>query len=727
VAAFGAGVTSEGSMQGEREFVVRDEAREPEPPTPDGGSSGISVRAVALLAFGLAFIVFWYTPAFLYAQTTNARQFYFPLLQVLPVLAIPLVLTVIVLAAPAVFMRPNGRRIYAAFLCCLTVYVCVYGFVFVKDYGLLDGELDLPAYAPAPLFIGAALVIGGALLLARVRPSRILAAWGPVMAVLAVHLVVMVIGDPKPVKAFDPPAVENLYEFGGENLLIVLLDSFQSDVFAEVLGNRPEFTDKLDGFTYYPNMLGVGPSTYVTMPVIHGGGLRPPDQNMGEHFNRSIARDSFENEMADAGWHVTHLNPVGGLCPSRIDDCFRFDASIRDSSMEHLLLQSSGMVDLSLFRLAPPELKGTVYNESRWRLSAAFNSVEIAEASDSTLRDVIRNARKSRRGKTVKFLHLLGTHAPATRRADCSLLDAPVAPVTRRLANDQAECALTRVGQLIDKLKAIGVYDKTTMLLMADTGTATLGSRRVTDPKWTKLIGAANPLFAVKPSGATGRLITNEAQLSSADIRRVICSLTKGCRTEATQSTAVDRPRYFMDYEWHEQFWHALTLKNEQLYEVRGPMTDPGSWKRLSRAALPQVDRLTFGRSDRRDQFGYGWGPVRSDGAGEWRWGVYTDASLNLNLPDDRESRLEFDVGTLPELSNQTVTLKVNLRPVGTARVSASRGTVSFVVPRGVADRAIDELVLVFARYRLVEEGNRHEKRAASLAVRFDELRIAYE
>jgi hypothetical protein len=670
----------------------------------------------------LALLVFWYTPAFLYA--TNEDQFYFPLLQVLPVLAIPLVGAVVLAVLPALLMPSNIKRYYAAFLACVTVYFWVHGFLFVRDYGLLDGRIELPPYSPAPLFVIAAVIGGAAILVARVRPTVLVGAFIAVVAVLLVHIGVLVATDPNPVRSIEPAKVGSLYELGSENLLIVLLDSFQSDVFAEVIEDRPEIAGGMEGFTYFPNTLGVGATTYGSLPTIHSGRVRQPGESMTELFTTAIARDSYETELAGSGWDVTHVNPIGDICPAKIDDCFLYDPNRRAGSTTRLFKQPAELLDLAAFRLVPDVLKGRVYDDNKWWIRTAFKSVSIQESSDTALVEITNNLRRTDTAKSMKFLHMQQTHAPITRRADCSLLDKP-AKVDRKSALGIGTCALTRFVAMTKKLQEIDSYDNTSIVLLADHGYKELPSRSVSDPELSKLVGLANPLLAVKPAGAKGPFRSSDAQMSLVDVKTIVCSLTKGCEgaSDDWASPDVNRPRFFMNYEWHDAFWLATTLKDERRYEVRGPMTDPASWKDLGSGPVPQIPRLGFDADDRLTHFGYGWAAVE-DGA---RWVQGSKASLNLRLPDDADPRLEFDIEVLPEHKQQTITLKVNGTLVGTVKAATGRSTVSFVVPRGASTAETDEVLLSFAQHREGDpHADRHTSRMQSLAVRFHELRLTY-
>jgi hypothetical protein len=679
------------------------------------------------LAFALAILVFWYTPAVLYSA--NEQQFYFPLLQVLPVLAIPLLIAVAVAVLPAVLMSPKVRQYYAALIAAVAVFFWVQGFLLVRDYGLLDGQIDLPAFSPAPLFVIAALIIGATAAAAQIRPTLLIGAFVSVIVVLLAHIVVITVADPNPVRALEPAKVGSLYDLGSENLLVVLLDSLQSDVFAEILEERPEIAKDLEGFTYYPNTLGVGATTYGSLPTIHAGRVRREGESMEDLFNNSIKRDSFEVDLTKSGWNVTHVNPIGGTCTEGIDSCFLYDPTQRSGSTTRLFQESAELLDLVMFRLVPPGLKNFVYNGNRFRVRGVFKSVSIQESSDTAIVDFTDHVRRDRSAtKTMKFLHFQSTHPPATRAADCSLLTEPPAKeITRAAAKGIGTCAMTRVAALATKLQKDGLYDNTSIILLADHGYMKMANRNSTDDKWTELMGISNPLLAVKPAGAKAAFETSDAQMSLVDVKTIVCALTKGCDavTQNWDSPPVDRPRFFMNYEWHDEFWHAATLKNEHRYEVRGPQFDPASWSDLGGGAAPEVSHLSFGSTDHAGNFGFGWGMVEGEGGKESRWALGRTASLNLRLPDDRDSHLELDVSSLPEHRRQSFTLKVNRKLVGEAKVNGDT-TVSFDVPRSVSGEDIDEIIFTFAQFRGGDPNvNRHQRRAQRLAVRFDELRIS--
>jgi hypothetical protein len=57
-------------------------------------------------------------------------------------------------------------------------------------------------------------------------------------------------------------AYQSIYQFSPEkNVLIIVLDGFQGDVFQEIIDESPQYRKRFDGFTYYRDALGGYPVT----------------------------------------------------------------------------------------------------------------------------------------------------------------------------------------------------------------------------------------------------------------------------------------------------------------------------------------------------------------------------------------------------------------------------------------------------------------------------------
>ena len=67
------------------------------------------------------------------------------------------------------------------------------------------------------------------------------------------------------------------------NVIIVLLDNFQSNTFQEIINEDPSFKKIFAGFTYYPNTVGGYSSTTANIPLIL----------TSEYYNNSVPIDDF--------------------------------------------------------------------------------------------------------------------------------------------------------------------------------------------------------------------------------------------------------------------------------------------------------------------------------------------------------------------------------------------------------------------------------------------------
>jgi hypothetical protein len=679
-----------------------------------------AIVPTACAATAFAFFGSVYSPTVLYS--TNREQFFFPLVQILPVLLLVAAGVAIALTLPALVMPRRVRRFYAALIATLTVFAWLHGFVLVQDYGLLDGDVDLPAFSVVPVILSAATIVAISIgvTMARVPRAAIATAVALALVLPAAHAGAMISDDTNPTRPLGPSRLDELYELGSDNIVVVLLDSLQSDIFAEVVEEHPEFREALDGFTYYRNTMGVAPTTFGSLPAIHSGRSHQPGTSMGEFYADAIGEESFMTTLARDGVSATYLNPLQATCPRRVT-CYHADEVRSTPTRKRMLGQAAELLDLAMFRLAPPELKASVYNDTRWRIQKAFQPPSDEEGSDATLRTFTTNVRRgAERERTIKFIHIFSTHAPVTRRADCTLLETPE-DMTRSGARDISTCALTRVAEFIAKLKRLRAYDDTSIVLLADHGYRDMANRRVDDEEWTRIIGRANPLLAVKQAGDSGPMRVHDAELSLVDVKTIVCSLADGCGDEAADYEAVDddRARPFMLYVWSSKFWLASTLKGERRFEVQGPLVDPASWRELEGREMPTVDRLAFDGTDSADHFGYGWAP--RDDTDESRWTFGEVASLFMRLPTEGDIRLTFDVARLAEHTEQSVTFKVNGEEMGTFDVDGEDQMIDLVVPSEIARKnRVDEIVMRFAQHR----PDRRKHDTGALAVRFDDLGV---
>ena len=132
------------------------------------------------------------------------------------------------------------------------------------------------------------------------------------------------------------------------------------------------------------------------------------------------------------------------------------------------------LVDLALFRILPGGFKIFIYNSQQWRVSRVimFDTEYLLYEyfSSALFVDYLTDSMTTERETPVyKFLHLMNTHGPLAVTPDCGYAGA-VYPFSREAYTFTAKCTLDLLVTLFAKMKQLGIYDNTLIVLQADHG-----------------------------------------------------------------------------------------------------------------------------------------------------------------------------------------------------------------------------------------------------------------
>jgi len=526
----------------------------------------------------------------------NLDGFHFTLYQIFYFSAPVFLSLAAYLIVPVFFLSGNRLRGYAFVATCLGLLVWIYSNFIVPDFGLLDGELWDFAPLNDYLYLEIAAVLAAALAVwvaMAKRPKLVLYFLIGLNVALAGPTLLALVDDPKEASLEPRANLEAAFRFSSrQNVLIVLMDAFQSDIFADLLAKDPGLAEALPGFVFFPNTAGVARSTSLTMPSIHGGARYSPRHTMREAYERDIRQGSFLNQLADAGHEVTMVNAIQRVCPARIALCIDGEELLH-GKWQMLLMEAAYLLDLSLFRAVPLFAKERVYNDQFWivtpnvRLySVRFGRQDhVVVESNRVLESLAGRGFVADDRPVAKFVHLLNTHQPYVLGPDCRVSPGD-GPDRRSRASLQARCGLKAFLVLIAFLKREEIYDRSLILLIADTG-ANLASRyppSETGTKfWRRLVGRANPLFLIKAPGAGAAFRTASAGVQPSDIPATVCALVAGCAVDAGVSVfeaeaLPPRARIYKDYSWPNSYWGKDVIPESRDYTVLGPLWERESW-----------------------------------------------------------------------------------------------------------------------------------------------------
>lgn len=380
-----------------------------------------------------------------------------------------------------------------------------------------------------------------------------------------------------------PAAALSVLEWSRQgNVLLLILDSLQSDIFEEVLETRPSLREQLDGFRYYRRASSNSPTTYLSVPAIHSGQVYDADRSVAE-FWEVIREHSVLNRFAKAGYRVSYALGVGG-CPKAVTDCGGTSELAR-SRLRGAVEDASRLIDLGIYRVLPDGLRRAVLEGGRGPLGAMAGRRWLAGRGETELDALERIASSSTltdSPPTAKVIHTMLTHPPFVLQADCSV---GKQRLSRAAAVLQTTCAMRQVVALLERLETLGVYDASDIVIAADHGYGfeTRFAADLPDMRFRRRVGSFNPLVLVKPARSRGPLETSDAPIELADLAGALCG-DAGCSPAEglRHLDAVDagRTRVAFWYVWKNQYWSLPHVPGLTRYTIRGDILRPESWSR---------------------------------------------------------------------------------------------------------------------------------------------------
>lgn len=517
-------------------------------------------------------------------------------LSLLFALLLLLLLRVLRVAGPSFPERGVSLLFAIAFM------IWVQGNFLLWNYGPLDGrlipwaDLKLNGFIDGSLWI-AALAAAIALPRFLTRHARISS-----LALILVQLgnFVFLFARRPETPSFQRYTVDTAqkYTFSqNRNLILVILDTFQSDVFAEVIREDPDLAGALDGFTFYRNALGGYPATELSVALMMTGKFYDNSLPFEQWKREAYLGDSLPRVLKSSGWQVDIYPDVSYSLYYSNEIASNF---IQRVDWRERALDVVEIFDLTLFRCLPHFLKPCVYNNQAWLLKprcqrfilqAGPKKIHSARLTPTAWRKPRERDRRlfSRRAylnsqvirffdrmlneahavdvkAAFKFYHLMIPHIPLVLDRD---LRYEMREVNRENYRKYAAAAVRLMGIFLEKLKRIGIYDDSLVVIVGDHGAGYQGQsfhwqEGMPTPRGAKLVShpsqvSALPLVLVKPLHARGALKVSDAPVSLGDIpATVFAGLGMEARVPGTPMPALDaaagRQRRFMVYAGRDIF-----------------------------------------------------------------------------------------------------------------------------------------------------------------------------
>ena len=178
-----------------------------------------------------------------------------------------------------------------------------------------------------------------------------------------------------------------------KNIVIFMLDRFESSFVPFILKDEPQLKEKLRGFVYYPNTISANSHTLMGSPGVYGGYEYTPwemnkrtDKALKDKHNEALLllpsiltkNSNFTAYLSDLSWanysYISDMSFAHGLknihafsVMSRYTGDFKkecMQSGFEKSSLSHIL--NRNLFWVSIFRQTPVALRPAVYYKGTW-------------------------------------------------------------------------------------------------------------------------------------------------------------------------------------------------------------------------------------------------------------------------------------------------------------------------------------------------------------------------
>jgi len=405
----------------------------------------------------------------------NMASLWFTWLDILPILLICFAVCLVVLFFIGLILPKKIRRYFIALFWGLGFTTYVQGNVLQVDYGIMDGSPilwdEFAQWAIINTIIWCVLCIGSLLAVRFWHESsqKIMTYVTCVIMVIQVGTSVVLILQAPPGRDVQLILTdEHLFTVSdNKNIVVLVLDSFDTAFMHGLLEKEPELIDLLDGFTFFDNTLGMFPTTKGAMPHILTGMPNLNTMPFTEYLDVAFSSVSLYPLLHERSFNTfIHTMPllISPLVTNYIGNAHAVEWIISDAvGLSSDLFRFAGM------RYFPHLLKERVWinisNFDYYRISTE-HSAEFRMNNVPFHNNLVQGGLSIIPNTNVfSLIHLLGVHTSV--EADDIVNFERQGEVTLQ---DKARGALQIALDFLSQLKEVGVADNTLFIVMTDHG-----------------------------------------------------------------------------------------------------------------------------------------------------------------------------------------------------------------------------------------------------------------
>ena len=327
------------------------------------------------------------------------------------------------------------------------------------------------------------------------------------------------------------------------NLIVFIVDTLDKNLMDKVLRANPEVKDWFSDFAWYRNTIGRFPTTKGAVPHIITGVANDNSRPFSAYKDYAYTHSVFLNRAAQLGFDINiYVHSV--FAPS-VDAATELpklcNVSWKKPPFSEHYNDFAEIYDGAVFSYLPHYLK-RFYMQLSWPRMEVQNGLVVGGEnpsvgnSDRIEADLFDFEKRCGRlelqsGKNFKIYHLRGVHVP-----DYTI--------------DKAMACLSAIAAYVKELKRLGVYDRTSVIILADHG----------------YITNENPLFMCNHQGENFKIVKKPFSYDG-----LSSVFNQGLEKSTVEVPRFPGARQFTYYSW-DGSWSSRylpKLENRQ-YDARG-------------------------------------------------------------------------------------------------------------------------------------------------------------
>ena len=393
-----------------------------------------------------------------------------------------------------------------------------------------------------------------------------------------------------------------------KNVIVIMQDRALATIFPYILEEKPELKNQFEGFTWYQNTASFANFTLYAVPAVYGGYEYTPeamnrrsDVALVDKHNEACKmmpvlfdQNGFTSTVTDMSWanyvwipdlRIFDDYPSIKKAPTiRVytDYWLKQHPDVKGFSKQSDFLKRN-FFWFSTFKIMPALLRETIYDEGSWWAAKTGNEFIEDFLKNYAALDYLPELTEAESNKpTFTIIVNEATHEPAMTgypNYDLSTTDIGPGPLDDDPHYNSNSSALYRLGEYMDYLKKLGVYDNTRIIIVADHGGGCKVDELLGNPGWT----SNNPLLLFKDFNSTGPITSDDTFMTNADTAILA---TQNLITDATNpftgkllQDSVNKEKIYSAYgSWNPDGQHNNTFKVTSWNSIHDKIYDEECW-----------------------------------------------------------------------------------------------------------------------------------------------------